>query len=109
MQESCLQYLLSLYLSAYHRYCVQFRLSSLTKGCQQSAGLHTQWMQHLREGHQVCVECQPPALTVGQKHCAGDGEQNPEDRQGHHLLHTQLWHYNVAFNSKSSVLIQQHC
>ncbi|XP_023269872.1 somatomedin-B and thrombospondin type-1 domain-containing protein-like [Seriola lalandi dorsalis] len=62
-------------------YCVQFQLTSLTKGCQQSAGPHTQWMQYLREGHHVCVECQPPALAAGQRHCAGDGEENVEDRR----------------------------
>eukprot|EP00064_Thunnus_orientalis_P011656 superscaffoldBa00001703_g11687 len=60
-------------------YCVQFQLTSMTKGCQQSAGPHTRWMQYLREGHHVCVECQPPALTAGQKHCAGDGEENHEE------------------------------
>ncbi|XP_041837376.1 somatomedin-B and thrombospondin type-1 domain-containing protein [Melanotaenia boesemani] len=57
-------------------YCIQFQLTSLTKGCQQSGDPHTLWMQHLREGHHVCVECQPPALTAGQRHCAGDGEGN---------------------------------
>uniref|UniRef100_A0A8C9YRR5 Si:dkey-7k24.5 n=1 Tax=Sander lucioperca TaxID=283035 RepID=A0A8C9YRR5_SANLU len=62
-------------------YCVQFQLTSLTKGCQQNSGPHTQWMQHLREGHRVCVECQPPALAAGQTHCAGDGEENDEGRQ----------------------------
>ncbi|XP_074501633.1 somatomedin-B and thrombospondin type-1 domain-containing protein [Sebastes fasciatus] len=62
-------------------YCVQFQLASLTKGCQQSSGPHTQWMQHLREGHRVCVECQPPALAAGQTHCAGDGEENGEGRR----------------------------
>uniref|UniRef100_A0A3Q3X4W1 SMB domain-containing protein n=1 Tax=Mola mola TaxID=94237 RepID=A0A3Q3X4W1_MOLML len=62
-------------------YCVQFQLTSLTKGCQQSAGLHTQWMQELREGHHVCVECQPPALAAGHTHCAGDWEGYNEDRR----------------------------
>ncbi|XP_068450275.1 somatomedin-B and thrombospondin type-1 domain-containing protein [Clinocottus analis] len=62
-------------------YCVQFQLTSLTKGCQQSSGPHTQWMQHLREGHYVCVECQPPALAAGQTHCAGDGEEKEEGRR----------------------------
>ncbi|KAM3877724.1 somatomedin-B and thrombospondin type-1 domain-containing protein [Diretmus argenteus] len=62
-------------------YCIQFQLTSLTKGCQRSVGPHTQWMQYLREGHQVCVECQPPALAAGHKHCAGDGEDDEEDRR----------------------------
>ncbi|KAM6927680.1 somatomedin-B and thrombospondin type-1 domain-containing protein [Xenentodon cancila] len=62
-------------------YCLQFRLTSLTKGCRESRGPHTLWMQYLREGHRVCVECQPPALAEGQKHCGGDGEETHEDRQ----------------------------
>ncbi|XP_029907464.1 somatomedin-B and thrombospondin type-1 domain-containing protein [Myripristis murdjan] len=62
-------------------YCVQFQLTSLTTGCQRSVGPHTQWMQYLREGHHVCVECQPPALAAGQKHCAGDGEEDEEGRK----------------------------
>ncbi|XP_075893239.1 somatomedin-B and thrombospondin type-1 domain-containing protein [Nelusetta ayraudi] len=59
-------------------YCVQFQLTSLTKGCQQSSGPHTRWMQHLSEGHHVCVECQSPALAAGQTHCAGDWEGTDE-------------------------------
>lgn len=62
------------------RYCVQFQLTSLTKGCQQSSGPHTRWMQHLSEGHHVCVECQSPALAAGQTHCAGDWEETDEGR-----------------------------
>ncbi|KAM9859358.1 somatomedin-B and thrombospondin type-1 domain-containing protein [Aulostomus maculatus] len=64
-------------------YCVQFQLKSITNGCKQSAGPHTRWMQYLREGHYVCVECQPPALAVGLKRCVGDGEKNSgeEDRR----------------------------
>ncbi|KAM4587115.1 somatomedin-B and thrombospondin type-1 domain-containing protein [Odontesthes bonariensis] len=62
-------------------YCIQFQLTSLTKGCQQSVGTQTLWMQYLREGHHVCVECQPPALAAGIKHCAGDGEGNDKDRR----------------------------
>ncbi|XP_034075037.1 somatomedin-B and thrombospondin type-1 domain-containing protein [Gymnodraco acuticeps] len=65
-------------------YCVQFQLTSLTKGCQQSSGPHTQWMQHLREGHRVCVECQPPALSAEQTHCAGDGEEDDGGRRQSH-------------------------
>uniref|UniRef100_A0A8C7CWH4 Si:dkey-7k24.5 n=1 Tax=Oncorhynchus kisutch TaxID=8019 RepID=A0A8C7CWH4_ONCKI len=56
-------------------HCVQFQLTSLTPWCQRSVGPHTRWMQYLKEGHQVCVECQPPALAAGQRHCTGDGEE----------------------------------
>uniref|UniRef100_A0A8K9XP10 Si:dkey-7k24.5 n=1 Tax=Oncorhynchus mykiss TaxID=8022 RepID=A0A8K9XP10_ONCMY len=45
-------------------HCVQFQLTSLTPWCQRSVGPHTRWMQYLKEGLQVCVECQPPALAI---------------------------------------------
>lgn len=60
-------------------YCVEFQLTSLTDGCARSVGTHTRWMQYLREGHHVCVECQPPALAAGQTHCSGDGENSTQD------------------------------
>ncbi|KAJ7999877.1 hypothetical protein DPEC_G00198960 [Dallia pectoralis] len=66
-------------------YCVQFQLTSLSPGCQRSVVPHTRWMQYLREGHQVCVECQPPALAAGKSHCSGDGE----DESGKHSLQWQ--------------------
>ncbi|XP_056607252.1 somatomedin-B and thrombospondin type-1 domain-containing protein [Triplophysa dalaica] len=55
-------------------YCVEFEITSVTVGCQQTISPHTRWMRYLKEGHQVCVECQPPALPQGQHHCTGDGE-----------------------------------
>ncbi|XP_042582341.1 somatomedin-B and thrombospondin type-1 domain-containing protein [Cyprinus carpio] len=60
-------------------YCVEFKLTSLTVGCQHSFSPHTRWMRYLKEGHQVCVECQPPALAQGQRFCAGDGENTGQD------------------------------
>ncbi|XP_055070311.2 somatomedin-B and thrombospondin type-1 domain-containing protein [Misgurnus anguillicaudatus] len=57
-------------------YCVEFKLTSLTVACQHSISPHTRWMRYLKEGHQVCVECQPPALTQGQRYCSGDGESS---------------------------------
>ncbi|XP_030634279.1 somatomedin-B and thrombospondin type-1 domain-containing protein [Chanos chanos] len=60
-------------------YCVEFEVTSLMSGCQQSVSEHTRWMQYLREGHQVCVECQPPALAPGQRYCSGDGEKMDEN------------------------------
>ncbi|KAF4112487.1 hypothetical protein G5714_007282 [Onychostoma macrolepis] len=61
-------------------YCVEFKLTSLTAGCQRSFSPHTHWMRYLKEGHQVCVECQPPALAQGQRYCSGDGENMGLDR-----------------------------
>uniref|UniRef100_A0A8C7T6H7 Si:dkey-7k24.5 n=1 Tax=Oncorhynchus mykiss TaxID=8022 RepID=A0A8C7T6H7_ONCMY len=43
---------------------IPFQLTSLTPWCQRSVGPHTRWMQYLKEGLQVCVECQPPALAI---------------------------------------------
>uniref|UniRef100_A0A673MHX3 Somatomedin-B and thrombospondin type-1 domain-containing protein-like n=1 Tax=Sinocyclocheilus rhinocerous TaxID=307959 RepID=A0A673MHX3_9TELE len=60
-------------------YCVEFKLTSLTADCQRSFSLHTRWMRYLKEGHQVCVECQPPALAQGQRYCSGDGENMGQD------------------------------
>uniref|UniRef100_A0A673GZ82 Si:dkey-7k24.5 n=1 Tax=Sinocyclocheilus rhinocerous TaxID=307959 RepID=A0A673GZ82_9TELE len=60
-------------------YCVEFKLTSLTVGCQHSSSPHTRWMRYLKEGHQVCVECQPPALAQGQRYCSGDGENTGQD------------------------------
>uniref|UniRef100_A0AAR2LM14 SMB domain-containing protein n=1 Tax=Pygocentrus nattereri TaxID=42514 RepID=A0AAR2LM14_PYGNA len=70
-----------MHICVMHSYCVEFELTSLTSACQHNIGPHTQWMQYLREGHQVCVECQPPALAAGQKHCSGDGEDIEQDRR----------------------------
>ncbi|MGH0145717.1 UNVERIFIED_CONTAM: hypothetical protein FKN15_024668 [Acipenser sinensis] len=55
-------------------YCVEFQLMFLTPGCLHTSGPHTRWMQYLREGHTVCVECQPPALSSGHQQCYGDGQ-----------------------------------
>uniref|UniRef100_A0A671SBU9 Si:dkey-7k24.5 n=1 Tax=Sinocyclocheilus anshuiensis TaxID=1608454 RepID=A0A671SBU9_9TELE len=60
-------------------YCVEFKLMSLMADCQRSFSLHTRWMRYLKEGHQVCVECQPPALAQGQRYCSGDGENMGQD------------------------------
>ncbi|XP_054639659.1 somatomedin-B and thrombospondin type-1 domain-containing protein [Dunckerocampus dactyliophorus] len=69
-------------------YCVQFELSSMTKGCQHNGGPHTRWMRHLRGGLHVCVECQPPALAAGHRYCAGDGRTDSEE-DGRQPLHWQ--------------------
>ncbi|TRZ00520.1 hypothetical protein DNTS_017975 [Danionella cerebrum] len=61
-------------------YCVEFELMSLTESCQSSFSPHTRWMRYLKEGHQVCVECQPPALAQGRRYCSGDGESTGQDR-----------------------------
>ncbi|XP_069507375.1 somatomedin-B and thrombospondin type-1 domain-containing protein-like [Ambystoma mexicanum] len=54
-------------------YCVEFQLISVTKACLIANNAHSQWMQDLREGYTVCVECQPPAMNQGSHRCYGDG------------------------------------
>ncbi|OXB78433.1 UNVERIFIED_CONTAM: hypothetical protein H355_007463 [Colinus virginianus] len=54
-------------------YCVEFQLVAITQGCLHSHHTYTHWMQYLREGHIVCVECQHPALDSESLHCYGDG------------------------------------
>nr|XP_005992107.1 PREDICTED: somatomedin-B and thrombospondin type-1 domain-containing protein-like [Latimeria chalumnae] len=54
-------------------YCVEFQLKSLAPACILENKAYSRWMQYLREGHTVCVECQPPALNFRSQHCYGDG------------------------------------
>ncbi|KAL7985559.1 hypothetical protein Chor_004129 [Crotalus horridus] len=55
------------------RYCVEFQLMAITKGCLNGNSSYTHWMKYLSEGHTVCVECQHPALDQKSRHCSGDG------------------------------------
>nr|XP_038022170.1 somatomedin-B and thrombospondin type-1 domain-containing protein isoform X1 [Anas platyrhynchos] len=73
-------------------YCVEFQLVAITPACLHSHHSYTHWMQYLREGHTVCVECQHPALDSKSLHCYGDGsgskkgkEQNAVDSRGYGL------------------------
>ncbi|NXN23367.1 SBSPO protein, partial [Nycticryphes semicollaris] len=66
-------------------YCVEFQLVAITPGCWQSHHSYTHWMQYLREGHTVCVECQHPALDSRSLHCYGDGNGSKKNQ----LLHWQ--------------------
>ncbi|XP_071615873.1 somatomedin-B and thrombospondin type-1 domain-containing protein-like [Heliangelus exortis] len=66
-------------------YCVEFQLVAITPGCLHSHHPYTHWMQYLREGHTVCVECQHPALDSRSLHCSGDGSGSKKNQ----LLHWQ--------------------
>ncbi|XP_072735175.1 somatomedin-B and thrombospondin type-1 domain-containing protein-like [Ciconia boyciana] len=66
-------------------YCVEFQLVAITPGCLQSHHPYTHWMQYLREGHTICVECQHPALDSRSLHCYGDGSGSKKNQ----LLHWQ--------------------
>ncbi|MBN3299861.1 SBSPO protein, partial [Amia calva] len=73
-------------------YCVQFLVKSLSSGCQHTRGPHMHWMRYLREGHTVCVECQPPALSTDQQ-CNGDGEEAEKNQilQWQAVGNTHCW------------------
>ncbi|XP_051489189.1 somatomedin-B and thrombospondin type-1 domain-containing protein-like isoform X4 [Apus apus] len=60
-------------------YCVEFQLVAITPGCLHSHHPYTHWMQYLREGHIVCVECQHPALDSRSLHCSGDGSESKKE------------------------------
>ncbi|XP_074210975.1 somatomedin-B and thrombospondin type-1 domain-containing protein isoform X1 [Camelus bactrianus] len=54
-------------------YCMEFKTESLTPHCALENRPLTRWMQYLREGYTVCVDCQPPAMNSVSLRCSGDG------------------------------------
>ncbi|XP_007646588.1 somatomedin-B and thrombospondin type-1 domain-containing protein isoform X1, partial [Cricetulus griseus] len=54
-------------------YCMEFKTESLTPHCALGNRPLTRWMQYLREGYTVCVDCQPPAMNSVSLRCSGDG------------------------------------
>ena len=62
------------------RFCMKYKMESLTPHCTVENQPHTQWMQYLREGYTVCVACQPPAMQNHSSSCQGDGQES--DRYG---------------------------
>ncbi|XP_051887241.1 somatomedin-B and thrombospondin type-1 domain-containing protein isoform X1 [Pristis pectinata] len=62
-------------------YCVEFQVKSLTQNCLIENRPHARWMQYLRPGFTVCVECQPPALNSGFQRCYGDGGETESRNQ----------------------------
>ncbi|EPQ07879.1 RPE-spondin [Myotis brandtii] len=67
------------------RYCMEFKTESLTHHCARENRPLTRWMQYLREGFTVCVDCQPPAMNSASLRCSGDGL----DSDGNQILHWQ--------------------
>ncbi|XP_043832277.1 somatomedin-B and thrombospondin type-1 domain-containing protein [Dromiciops gliroides] len=66
-------------------YCMEFKTESLTHHCAMENRPLTRWMQYLREGYTVCVDCQPPAMNTVNLRCSGDGL----DSDGNQTLHWQ--------------------
>ncbi|KFM03098.1 Somatomedin-B and thrombospondin type-1 domain-containing protein, partial [Aptenodytes forsteri] len=64
-------------------YCVEFKTESLSHHCASEHRPYTRWMQYLREGHTVCVACQPPAMNTDTHRCSGDGH----NADGGKILH----------------------
>ncbi|XP_021242081.1 LOW QUALITY PROTEIN: somatomedin-B and thrombospondin type-1 domain-containing protein [Numida meleagris] len=64
-------------------YCVEFRTESLSHYCALENRPFARWMQYLREGHTVCVACQPPAMNTDTRRCSGDGH----NADGGKILH----------------------
>ncbi|KAK7825042.1 hypothetical protein U0070_014799 [Myodes glareolus] len=52
---------------------MEFKTESLTPHCALDNRPLTRWMQYLREGYTVCVDCQPPAMNSVSLRCSGDG------------------------------------
>ncbi|MBZ3885612.1 Somatomedin-B and thrombospondin type-1 domain-containing protein [Sciurus carolinensis] len=66
-------------------YCMEFKTESLTPHCALENRPLTRWMQYLREGYTVCVDCHPPAMNSVSLRCSGDGL----DSDGNQTLHWQ--------------------
>ncbi|CAK7289238.1 Somatomedin-B and thrombospondin type-1 domain-containing protein [Vulpes lagopus] len=66
-------------------YCMEFKTESLTHHCALENRPLTRWMQYLREGYTVCVDCQRPAMNSVSLRCSGDGL----DSDGNQTLHWQ--------------------
>ncbi|XP_025970990.1 somatomedin-B and thrombospondin type-1 domain-containing protein [Dromaius novaehollandiae] len=64
-------------------YCVEFKTESLSHHCALENRPYARWMQYLREGHTVCVACQPPAMHIDTHRCSGDGH----NADGGKILH----------------------
>ncbi|XP_032298651.1 somatomedin-B and thrombospondin type-1 domain-containing protein isoform X1 [Coturnix japonica] len=64
-------------------YCVEFKTESLSHDCALENRPYARWMQYLREGHTVCVACQPPAMNTDTHRCSGDGH----NADGGKILH----------------------
>lgn len=52
---------------------MEFKTESLSHYCALENRPYARWMQYLREGHTVCVACQPPAMNTDTHRCSGDG------------------------------------
>ncbi|XP_010574227.1 PREDICTED: somatomedin-B and thrombospondin type-1 domain-containing protein [Haliaeetus leucocephalus] len=72
-------------------YCVEFKTESLSHHCALENRPYARWMQYLREGHIVCVACQPPAMNTDTHRCSGDG---------HNADRSKILHWEAVGNSQ---------
>lgn len=73
LQLQQVKLLLFFFFFFHSRYCMEFKTESLTHHCALENRPLTRWMQYLREGYTVCVDCQPPAMNSVSLRCSGDG------------------------------------
>ncbi|XP_064863784.1 somatomedin-B and thrombospondin type-1 domain-containing protein [Oncorhynchus nerka] len=67
------------------RFCMEYKMESLTPHCRAETRPHARWMQYLREGHVVCVACRPPAMRNRSGSCQGDGQESDSEELLHWL------------------------
>ncbi|XP_042154557.1 somatomedin-B and thrombospondin type-1 domain-containing protein-like [Oncorhynchus tshawytscha] len=67
------------------RFCMEYKMESLTPHCRAETRPHARWMQYLREGYVVCVACRPPAMRNRSGSCQGDGQESDSEELLHWL------------------------
>ncbi|KAF2981978.1 hypothetical protein EK904_011932 [Melospiza melodia maxima] len=87
------------------RYCVEFRTESLSQHCALETRPHARWMRYLREGHTVCVACQPPAMGPATHRCSGDGHGAHGDK----ILHWEAIGNSQCQGTWKKIRQLDHC
>ncbi|NWR52723.1 SBSPO protein, partial [Regulus satrapa] len=86
-------------------YCVEFRTESLSQHCALETRPYARWMQYLREGHTVCVACQPPAMSAATRRCSGDGH----DARGDKILYWEAIGNSQCQGTWKKIRQLEHC
>ncbi|KAL2308294.1 hypothetical protein Nmel_001307 [Mimus melanotis] len=86
-------------------YCVEFRTESLSQHCALETRPYARWMQYLREGHTVCVSCQPPAMSTVTQRCSGDGHNAHGDK----ILHWEAIGNSQCQGTWKKIRQLEHC
>ncbi|KFO93027.1 Somatomedin-B and thrombospondin type-1 domain-containing protein, partial [Buceros rhinoceros silvestris] len=86
-------------------YCVEFKTESLSHHCALENRPYARWMQYLREGHTVCVTCQPPAMNIDTHRCSGDGH----NADGGKILHWEAVGNSQCQGTWKKIRQLEHC